>query len=287
VMIKDSDSLMQFPTGKSHISFSEVRIWKECGWKHKLTYIDKVAPFQTSVHLEYGTIIHNALEHYLTTKEIDIDKVKRNIEKAWNSNLFDSKDYVEKQGLLAESQGWKYKHNYLNDWLSWAEQTMIDVPVFLNDNYPNWECVSAEEALYEEICTGMSFKGFIDGIIKYKKRNKEKYVILDWKTASPRGWRRDKKQDIKTTAQLVLYKHYWGSKNKIQSRDISCHFILLKRGAKPGKVCQIVEVSAGPKSMEKANKMVSNMLSGVNRRFFLKNRNNCKFCPFEGTDYCK
>ena len=32
----------EFPTKKPHISFSEVRIWKECGWKHKLMYIDKI-----------------------------------------------------------------------------------------------------------------------------------------------------------------------------------------------------------------------------------------------------
>jgi len=276
-----------FPTGKPHISFSEVRIWKECGWKHKLTYVDKVAPFETSVHLEYGTIIHEALEGYLETRQIDISKVKNQIKKAWLENMFDENQYVERQGLLAESQGWTYKHNYLDDWLSWTEQTLKDVPVFLDENYPGWECVSAEEALYEQIDDSLSFKGFIDGIIKYKKRNKEKYVILDWKTASPRGWRRDKKQDIKTTAQLVLYKHYWGSKNNIESRDIACHFILLKRGAKPGKVCQIVEVSAGPKSTEKANKMVSNMINSVNKRFFLKNRNNCKFCPFLNTEYCR
>jgi len=278
---------MKLPTGKCHVSFSEVRIWKECGWKHKLTYVDKVAPFETSVHLEYGTIIHEALEGFLETKQVDISKVKNQIEEAWNKNMFDETEYVERQGLLAESQGWKYRHNYLNEWLSWAEQTLNDVPTFLDENYPNWECVSAEEALYEQINDNLSFKGFIDGIIKYKKRNKEKYVILDWKTASPRGWRRDKKQDIKTTAQLVLYKHYWGTKNQIQTRDIACHFILLKRGAKPGRVCQIVEVSAGQKSIERANKMVSNMINSVNKRFFLKNRNNCKFCPFLNTEYCR
>ena len=79
-------------------------------------------------------------------------------------------------------------------------------------NYPDWEFVSAEEMLYEKIENSIHFKGFIDGIIKYKKGKKYKYVIIDWKTAGPGGWRRDKKQDIKTTAQLMLYKHYWGFK---------------------------------------------------------------------------
>ena len=89
----------------------------------------------------------------------------------------------------------------------------------------------------------------------------------------------------------MLYKYYWGTKNinklSISFRDIACHFVLLKRQAKPGKVCQIVEVSAGDKSMIKANKLVKNMLGSVQRGMFLKNRNSCKFCPFLNTEHCK
>jgi len=278
------------PTGKAHISFSEVRIWKECGWKHKLTYIDKLAPFETSVHLEYGTIIHDSLEHFLKTRELKIDETKEKIKTAWKKHKFDSEVNIDRSMLLAEAQGWKYRHNYLSEWLEWSEHTLGDIEQFMEANYPGWEYVSAEEQLYEPIQEGISFKGFIDGIIKYKKGKKDKYVIIDWKTAGPRGWRRDKKQDIKTTAQLMLYKYYWGAKNlkskSIQYRDIACHFILLKRQTKPGKICQIIEVSAGDKSMIKANKLVKNMLSTTQRGMFLKNRNSCKFCPFLNTEHC-
>tara|TARA_A100001011_G_scaffold399863_1_gene510651 strand:+ start:2923 stop:3768 length:846 start_codon:yes stop_codon:yes gene_type:complete len=275
------------PTGKPHVSFSEVRIWKECGWKHKLTYIDKLAPFETSVHLEYGTIIHDALEHFLKTRELKIEETKEKIKSAWEEHQFDIEDNISKLTLLAETQGWKYRHNYLSDWLEWSENTLRDITDFMEKNYPEWEFVSAEEKLYEEIKDSTYFKGFIDGIIKYKKGRKDKYVIIDWKTAGPRGWMRDKKQDIKTTAQLTLYKYYWGAKNNISYRDIACHFVLLKRQSKPGKICQIIEVSAGDKSMVKANKMVNNMLSSVRKGMFLKNRNSCKFCPFLNTELCK
>jgi len=61
----------------------------------------------------------------------------------------------------------------------------------------------------------------------------------------------------------------------------------LKRGTKKGKVCKTVSVSAGPKSIEKANKLVNDMLAGVSNRFFLKNRTACKFCPFKDTESCK
>jgi hypothetical protein len=278
----------EFPTGKKHISFSEVRIWKECSWKHKLTYIDKVAPFETSVHLEYGTIIHDALEHFLKTRELKIEEVKQKIKESWQNNQFDLEDNISKRQLIAESQGWKYTHDYIDSWLTWSETALLGISGFMDSNYPDWEFISAEEQLYEKIDDKISFKGFIDGIIKYKKGKKDKYVIIDWKTAGPRGWSRDKKQDIKVTAQLMLYKYYWGAKNNIEYRDIACNFVLVRRGIKSAnKVCQIVQVSAGEKSMGKANKMVKNMITSVKRGMFIKNRYSCKFCPFKETEYCK
>jgi|19_taG_2_1085344.scaffolds.fasta_scaffold05097_2 hypothetical protein len=275
-----------FPTGKAHVSFSEVRIWKECGWKHKLMYIDKIVEDEPSVYLDYGTIIHDALEHYLKTRELKIDESKESLRKAWKTHSFDAEDSIKRREMIAESQGWKYRHNYLDDWLRWSENSLRDIGPFLDKNYPEWEFIAAEEQLYEPIDDEISFKGFIDGVIKYKKGNREKYVIIDWKTASARGWHRDKKRDFKTTAQLILYKHYWCEKNDVKLRDVACNFVLLKRGAKPGKICAIVDVSAGEKSIVKANKMVSSMMSSVRKNRYLKNRFSCKFCPYYNTEHC-
>ena len=48
----------QFPTGKPHISFSEIKQWKECGYRHKLVYIDKIDTFEDSPYLHFGTAVH-------------------------------------------------------------------------------------------------------------------------------------------------------------------------------------------------------------------------------------
>ena len=55
---------------KEHVSYSEIRQWKECPWRHKLLYIDKLSTFEESPHLHYGTIIHDGCEHFLKTKEL-------------------------------------------------------------------------------------------------------------------------------------------------------------------------------------------------------------------------
>ena len=70
-------------------------------------------------------------------------------------------------------------------------------------------------------------------------------------------------------------------------KDIRCAFVLLKRGAKPGKVCDIVKVSVGPKTYIKGIKLMRNMIKTVRKGMFLKNRNSCKFCPYKDTEYCK
>ena len=55
---------------------------------------------------------------------------------------------------------------------------------------------------------------------------------------------------------------------------------------KPGKVCQIVDVSAGEKTIAKANKMVNSMIKLVRKGTSLKNRYSCKFCPYYNTSHC-
>ena len=67
---------------------------------------------------------------------------------------------------------------------------------------------------------------------------------------------------------------------------LSCGFILLKRGGKPGNICELVTVSVGPKALEKANKILNNMISAVRRKIFLKNRNSCTYCSYKNTKHC-
>ena len=132
------------------------------------------------------------------------------------------------------------------------------------------------------------FKGFIDAVLKVpKKRGKgHVYWILDWKTAGPRGWSRDKKQDLGMTAQLILYKYFWSKKHDIPLKDIRCGFVLLKRGSKTSKICSLVPVSVGDKTLNKGTKLMKNMISGVRKGFYLKNRNSCQYCSFYKTEHC-
>ena len=110
---------------------------------------------------------------------------------------------------------------------------------------------------------------------------------LDWKTSNGRGWSQEKQRDFNTQAQVILYKYYWATKNNISMKNIQCGFILLKKVKTVGKSCQLIKVSSGPKSLEKSNKLVRNMIKTVEKSFYLKNKNSCMFCEFKNTKFCK
>ncbi len=272
---------MIFPTKKEHVSYSEVKGWKECAYRHKLMHIDKIDLGETSPYLFFGTAVHSGCESIIKSQEIDREGLLEGLRNAWLENGFDDPEWLKRQ------PSW-FKHKPLEEWCGWASQMWDEVPEFLDKTFPGWEPFNAEEQLYEAIeGKDLSFKGFIDAVIKVKdKKGKDIYWILDWKTAPKYGWRRQKKQDLLITAQIVLYKYYWSIKNGIPLKDIRCGFVLLKREALPGKTCDLVTVSAGPKTLERSLKMVSDMIYSVRKGMFLKNRDSCRFCPYKDTEHC-
>ena len=271
-----------FPTGKKHVSFSEIKMWKECAYKHKLSHIDKIDVFEPSPFLDFGTAVHEGCESLIEKKSPDRDKLILDIRSAWSKHGFDDPDWVDRQ------PGW-YKYAPVDEWVNWANNMWDDIPRFLDQEFPGWETVKAEEELYEDIeGFDLKFKGFIDAVIKVPKKKGEGWIywILDWKTANAYGWKRQKKQDILMTAQLILYKHFWSTKHNVPMSDIRCGFILLKRGGKPGNMCDIVNVSVGPKSLDKGLKIMRSMIKNVQKQFSLKNRNSCTYCPYKDTEHC-
>tara|TARA_R110002020_G_scaffold37124_4_gene111999 strand:+ start:34646 stop:35485 length:840 start_codon:yes stop_codon:yes gene_type:complete len=277
-----NDNNINFPTGKKHVSFSEIKSWKECPWRHKLVHIDKVDVFEPSPYLDFGTAVHEGCETYLKNRTTDKEKLLKDITDAWEKHGFGEPEWYEKM------PGW-YKHVPVEEWCRWASNMWDEVPDFLDETFPGWECFEAEEMLYENIENkDLNFKGYIDGVIKVPKKKGEghNYWIIDWKTSQAYGWRRSKKQDILMTAQLILYKNFWSRKHGIPLSDVRCGFVLLKRGGKPGRVCELVTVSVGPKTLTRGIKMLNSMISSVRKGLFLKNRDSCRYCQFKDTEYC-
>ena len=282
---QNTEDLPLLRNGKPHVSYSEVSTWQSCPWKHKLVYIDGLSEDEPSPYLDYGTIIHDAVENFLKTREMNIEQAHQKIRDAWKRRGFDTEEFVVKQTARAASQNWKYKHANLDVWLRSATNSLEQLPSFLDENFPGWKPVAAEHMLYETIDpkNDGKFKGFIDCILELPNG---KHVVIDWKTAGPRGWNRSKQSDFLTQAQIILYKNYWMEVTGLPSSKVKACFVLLKRESKPGKSVALVEISAGPKALAKATKMVRGMLTGMKAKFVIKNKLSCRFCEFSNTHHC-
>ena len=126
---------MIFPTNKPHISYSEVKTWRDCPYRHKLLYIDKLGIFEDSVYTSFGTAVHAGAEKFLKTREIDIAMVHQMIDESWQKYNFDDKDVIQKNIDSAANSGWKFKHSPVDEWKRWATVVLSDLSDFMDENF--------------------------------------------------------------------------------------------------------------------------------------------------------
>lgn len=188
------------PTGKNHISYSELMDWFECSHRHKLKHVMKLYKFDASVHTIFGHVLHSALETYVVTgKTPTAEECINEFKKKVGEILFTDR------AVTAET---------CQEFIEAIPELLEHGPKFLDEEYPGWKLISAEEQLFEPIDgqTNIYFKGFIDLVIKVPKKKtglktrlsglkgevvpgEYVYWIIDWKgqrllapILTPNGW---------------------------------------------------------------------------------------------------
>ena len=258
---------------RTHISFSELKIWNECAFKHKLVYKDQIKKFVGNEYTAFGTAIHHVCEKVVYDDKIDLlsefnskflDELKLLKEKKVELN----QDLISKMRIQIKN----ITHHILPSLKSY----------FLQD----FEIVSVEEDLMMPIeDTDLMFKGFIDLVIKTPD---DKYHIIDWKSCSW-GWDSKKKADRMTTYQLTLYKHFFAQKHNLDISNIETHFALLKRTAKSNNV-ELFRVTSGAKKTENALNLLNKAIYNITRDKHIKNKLSCTSgfgCEFYNTQHCR
>lgn len=271
-----------------HISYSRWQSFRnDCHWCWKLDNIYLIRLPRYSIHMDFGKCIHSAIELYKPNKNpITLDEACLKFKE-----LFESKFDIN------------YKF-YVNANIKDKEK-FINSGVQILKNIDNCKELTESKVLYNEhelyipITTNImtiSFKGFIDMIIKTKdKRGKDIVYIIDFKTCSW-GWNREKKTDKDLQYQLMLYKHFFSKKFDIDPKSIRTAFVLLKKTpVKNASVIDFFPVSAGSVSVQHAldelNKDLVKLKKCADTNNFKKDRKFCKnkygsICPYFNTDYC-
>ena len=262
----------------SHISFSELKEWTVCPWKHKLNYIDRIKQFKGNEYTAFGSALHTVCEHLVQNDIQDYDP-HASFQKEFLQNLKKLKEAVPDI---------EFNSKLVSDMRSQGDHLIQFILPSLVKTFGNFELVEVEEKLYESIPDqDQDFKGFIDLVI-YTPEDK-KYHIIDWKTCSW-GWDNRKKTEKMITYQLTLYKHFWCKKHNKDYGEVLTHFALLKRTAKKNNV-EIFKVTNGAKKIDNALKLLTKALYNINKSISIKNRLSCHgrygACEYYKTEFCK
>lgn len=212
---------------KKHISFSQFSQWSICPWRWKLLYIDglKIKP---SIHLLFGTAMHEVLQKYLYTmynesvrsaENLDLNSfLKERMIILYDEKKEEHKDEINKYIKKQEMVEFYYDGEKI---ITWFKKHRLD---FFNTKTE--ELVGVEVPINLDIKNNLEFEGFLDVVIKNKIT--EKIKIIDLKT-STKGWKDYQKRDENKTSQLVIYKSFYSKKYNTPIDKIDVEFLILKR----------------------------------------------------------
>ena len=165
----------------------------------------------------------------------------------------------------------------VEDFLEQGRNLCPEILPALKKEFPEFEIISVEELLYEDIeefeAAGIKFKGFIDLVIKTPDG---KYHVIDWKTCSW-GWDARKKSDKMIAYQLSFYKNYFAKKHNIDLKNIETYFILLKRTAKKSKV-EVLKISNADRRIKNSLALLERAIININNNKTVKNKLSCSRC---------
>jgi hypothetical protein len=256
-----------------HISYSELKQWAECPWKHKLIYKDRIKKFLGNEYTAFGRALHLLCENLIEDK-IQEEEQDDFFELAFEKEIT---DLMVKEVDLNEEM--------INDMIEQAKNISPKIIPQVVKYFDDYEVFSVEEKLMLPINElkdiGYDFKGYIDLVLKTSDR---KYHIIDWKTCSW-GWDAKKRSDKYITYQLTLYKKFFCEKHKIDPALVETHFALLKRTAKKDHV-EIFRVTSGPRKVQNATSLLVRGVKTIHSGVHFKNRNSCKYCEFNNTSHC-
>ena len=189
----------------SRISYSQISLFNECPHHWKLRYVDKIAKFESNIHLIFGTAMHEVIQYYLdvmyedTIKkadEIDVDKM---LMEKMKEGFIKAKEEEGKEPCTIDDM----KEFYVDGVtiLDWFKKHRGDY--FSKKGY---QLIGREVPIEYDLPKGITMVGYLDIVIHDTLSNTIK--IMDIKT-STRGWNKWMKKDENKTQQLLLYKKRW------------------------------------------------------------------------------
>lgn len=259
---------------RPHISFSEWGMFRNiCQHRWKLDYLEGSRSKIYSIHMDFGTAVHECLELSRSrkptlTKEEAIPHFEKKFKELLKENL---SNYREKEKTADQEFFFNAGRNILTRFDECQE--LAEAEVVYNE-FPLQLPIERSDDIK------IDFKGFVDMVIKTKdKRGNTILYVCDFKTCSW-GWDREKRQDKELHFQILLYKHFICKKFSLDPKNVKTAFVLLKkRPPKQGSPVEFFPISAGLVSVQRAldelDRDITTMATAIDTGKFEKNRKSC------------
>lgn len=278
--------------GSKSISFSQLSQYVTCPLRWDRAYLKKEAPFVPSIHLIFGTAMHETIQEWLDIlyntsvkaseemnfEEVLLTKLKNEYTKSkeqFGSDFSNKNELAEfyYDGLAILDYLRKHRKQYFSSKGTWLVGCEIPIKYYLTDTF--------------------YFQGYIDCLLYNEEFNEWK--IIDFKTAT-KSWDAETKSDFTKISQVLLYKHFLAEQFKIDIDTISVEYMILKRKinenaeyANARKRIQEFVPANGSVNVKKAVKLVESFRQGAltetgeyQNRIYEANpsEKNCKWCLF-------
>lgn len=278
------------------ISYSQMSMYRSCPKKWALQYRDGHYISESSIHMTFGTAIHETIQNYLDVMYE---------QSAAAADRIDLIQYFEE----------RFRETYLKDYKSNKNvhfSNSVEMKEFFDDgveilNYikkkrgqyfskRGWHLVKCELPILitpNNAYKNVLYRGYLDIVLYHEPTNTIK--IIDIKT-STRGWGdKDKKNEDKQF-QLLLYKKFFAQQYNFPIENIDIEFFIVKRKLYESEEfviprIQLFKPASGKIKMGKAEKAMNEFIEQTftpdgkyNQGYYPSNPSkfNCNFCPFKG-----
>lgn len=297
-MLKVKDLKVDYATQKS-ISYSQYSAYSQCPYQWYLNYVEKRLDFKPSIHLVFGTSMHEVFQTYLDTM------YTKSVAEANKVNYCD----LLKAKLVEHYQ--KAVENQKDAHFS----TPVELMEFYKDGCEiiNWflkkrslffskkkvKLIGIEVPLVSPISDKVEkvvYRGHVDFILYDEVL--DRYTIYDIKT-STRGWGEEDKKDKVKISQVLLYKKIFCDIYSIPEDKVEVCYLILKRkiyenSEFPIPRIQTFKPADGKVSINKAVKGFQEFIENVyNTDGTYKDTKHlkipsklCNWCAYNNTELC-
>jgi len=272
-------------------------MFSECPLHWKLKYIDDLAIQEPSIHLLFGTAMHEVIQTWLEVMYNDSIKNanKLNLEQRLHDKMMeqfqkDKEAYGKNPCTLEELR------EFFQDGveiLDFVKKRRADY--FSKRGY---KLIGCEVPIDVDLKKNVKMVGYLDLVMLDEFHNTIK--IYDIKT-STRGWNKWMKKDENKTQQLLLYKQFYSKQYNHPIDKIEVEYFIVKRklweeAMFPQKRVQKFSPASGTVSMNKVAKRLDTFLDlafddkgeRISENIIpTPSKKACRWCEFNQTEYCK